>query len=320
MNRRIILLFLSVFSFTAFAQNRGEVSVKTDFAYYFKSDYVSGPTHFAGVTGPYDGIGLRSTFCGNYFIPVGESENPLFAGNNICLGVKLEVCPISFRPEIFVSYTPAAFARISAGSSLGTGWKILGMQGSGYYDVTKDKYEARDAFRTWRMNSWAKAELMFDLAAVWPGDYHHVVSVVGYEIGYVDYLNGPGNNKANQWITTYGEGSGLRSELSCILGYQIPSENHSMAGVQFVYYGYLDSDKCEDYMKNFKFDFKTASFDFFYSFDMTKKDQFLFACTINSRRSFVEDHDELQHEPMLTYFGREWFFDRLAVCWTHKFF
>ena len=52
------LIILGSFSFNLFAQETNPLtfSISTDFAYYPKSNYIAGDTHFAPLTGIYSGL------------------------------------------------------------------------------------------------------------------------------------------------------------------------------------------------------------------------------------------------------------------------
>ena len=64
------LAALSLFSFNLSAQDSDPLtfSISTDFAYYPKSDYIKGDTHFAPLTGAYSGLEGRVTGDMNYKI------------------------------------------------------------------------------------------------------------------------------------------------------------------------------------------------------------------------------------------------------------
>ncbi|MCR5288463.1 MAG: hypothetical protein K6E51_00565 [Treponema sp.] len=52
---------------------------------------------------------------------------------------------------------------------------------------------------------------------------------------------------------------------------------------------------------------------------LNDKDSLTTLIDFSSRRSFEVDHDKTEEEPYLKCTGREWYFKRIAVSWTHIF-
>ena len=54
-------------------------------------------------------------------------------------------------------------------------------------------------------------------------------------------------------------------------------------------------------------------------FEFTKKDQLTVQFQYSSRRSFTAAHEKARQALNLTYAGREWYFNRIALSYKHSF-
>ena len=95
-----------------------EFSLTTDFAYYPKSDYVTGGNHFAPLTGPYSGIEGRTTGSVTYTLDTPLGEHWLVSSANVGLTGNFELSPVSIKPGFEVSFTPLPFLVFAAEISI----------------------------------------------------------------------------------------------------------------------------------------------------------------------------------------------------------
>lgn len=119
-----LIVFSLTFASLAAQKNKESpwtFSVSTDFAFYPKSDYISGGTHFAPITGPYSGVEGRVTGSAAYKINTPLGDNWLLNSANLVLKGNLELTPVSIRPGITATFTPLPFLVFSAGANAGTG-------------------------------------------------------------------------------------------------------------------------------------------------------------------------------------------------------
>ena len=322
--RKTKLLFsilCTVITFSVAAENTFDFYSVTDFGYYPKSDVVSGGTHFAPVTGPYSGIEARETLKAVYTIPT-PGNNFLTEGNKISFEGALALTPVSLTPKFSVSYTPVAFLNLSAGAEIGTGWEILGIKSMSCYDKEEAEYKQQDAFGTYFYKFWACPTVMFDLAAVWPGDWHHVVAVASWELNYSALAGADDDDELFQWETTPGKKAGAGISQNYILGYQMPYKLN-LVGLKFNVDGYLFKNIDDQYRK-YKIDYKTYSLAGVFSVQFTEKDSLFGLVEFRTRRSYEEfskyhDDGESKYEPLMEYSGHEWYFQRVGFSYTHKF-
>ena len=311
----ITLISLSIFSFNLTAQETNPLtfSLSTDFAYYPKSDYVSGSSHFAPLTGAYSGLEGRVTGNMNYKIPLPLGENWLLKDSNLVLGAALELSPVSVKPGISATFTPLPFLVFKTGAEIGSGWNLAGLQGMAYLD--RDSYTDYKPFQTYFVKWYGQGTFQFDTGALIPGDWTHIQLMYTYQIYYAGLTSAEtgdiwmwqcANNKANGWS----------SYQNIVLAYQMPLVL-SRIGLLTEFDGHFsDSDYPNE---NYKGSFKSISISPLMQFTLGEKDSLTLLFGFSSRRSFESDHTESIVEPGLTYSGREWFFNRIALSWSHNF-
>jgi hypothetical protein len=125
--------------------------------------------------------------------PFLTGSNPLTEGNNLDLALTAEVSPISLNGITVLTWTPIAFAQISTGARFGSGWNI-NLFGTDLYGIGINRDDgsggAEHSGRAFDGLLWkvqGGAALQFDLAALYPGDWHHVVARSYHEINYKAY-------------------------------------------------------------------------------------------------------------------------------------
>jgi hypothetical protein len=141
-----------------------------------------------------------------YFVfPFLRGDNFLTADNNIRLNLGAELSPISLNGAAEMVWTPAAFFQLTAGTKLGSGWNIE-LFGSPVYGIGINRPKAgpmagpnagTGEIRTsetegsffdgllWRV--YGGGTLQFDLAALFPGDWHHLAFRSYHEGSYRAY-------------------------------------------------------------------------------------------------------------------------------------
>jgi hypothetical protein len=166
----------------------------------------------------------------SFAFPFLQGEGPLVSGNNITLKLGANVSPVSCNILADAAWTPVAFFTASAGAKLGSGWNypLFGapMKGMGVYrrDSDKDPPEGVDGAGldgvVW--NAHAGATVQFDLAAIFPGDWRHVVAQVYNEISFQSYTGARGDES---WYYENDDGvnqNAFSYYFSALLGYQTP--------------------------------------------------------------------------------------------------
>ncbi|MDR3167849.1 MAG: hypothetical protein LBT93_07885 [Treponema sp.] len=168
-----------------------------------------------------------------YFIfPFLRGDNFLTADNNIRLNFIAEFSPISLNGAAELVWTPAAFLQLTGGTKLGSGWNIK-LFGSPVYGIGINRPEAdTGAIRTskiegsffdgllWRI--YGGGALQFDFAALFPGDWHHLVFRSYHEGSYRAYSRA---SSKDSWVFENDRGenrNGLIYYGNLLLAYQMP--------------------------------------------------------------------------------------------------
>ena len=319
----MVKYILSVFTLACFsmlfAESKSplEISIKTSTAYYPKADHESGSSHFSGISGIYDGAKLASEVDAIYTMPFLQGNNDLTKDNHIDFKLGLELSPVTIMPVASATISPVAFLEFSIGGIVGTGWNIGDLfHGMSKYNEAKPDYKDMTPFAHWYLYGWASGCFMFDLAAIWEGDWHHVVATATYKAGY-QKLTG---TKADVWLwqATEGLASGWVYEQEYVIGYQMPLKV-SMVAIGTTLSGHYQSSDFGKYASSYKGDFMTIDIWPTAEITLGDKDKLYVLADFQSRRSFREKYDDSEHEPLMTYSGREWLFYAIALQWKHVF-
>jgi hypothetical protein len=141
-------------------------------------------------------------FTWHFTVPFLRGDHFLTADNNIRAALGLELSPVSLYGLADLVWTPAAFFELSAGAKLGSGWNIE-LSGDPVYGIgiNRPKTGVRAApagspaaaeidgapFGGLHWNLHGGGALQFDLAALFPGDWRHVVFRSYHELNYRGY-------------------------------------------------------------------------------------------------------------------------------------
>lgn len=289
----------------------------TDFAYHVKSAYETGDSHFSAVESPYRSIKARTRFEAAYTIPMLQKDNPLMKDNHLTLMGTCELTPVTILPQIMATFSPAAMLELNAGIKAGTGWS-LGEDTFGIadYNFSNKQYERLPPFCSWYVSPWASALVQFDLGALWPGDWHHIVALAEYTVRY-DKMTGT-SSPLWSWRTNPAMADGWVYNQYYVVGYQMPLVL-SMVGLIAELEGHYNASDYGSIADSFDGGFMSAILSPILIFTLSETDEIYFVGNITARRSFAESHSEEDEEPLLTKTGREWFLDFFAVRWVHRF-
>ena len=168
----------------------------------------------------------KLAFSQNFIFPVLQSSSPLTSGNNLRLNLAAEITPVSMDGIFKAVLTPIAFLEFSAGGKIGTGWPFdaFNAVGIGLNLADENNIQVYDGspFDAILYKGWAGGTFQFDLAAVVPGDWNHIVFLTYHELNY----RGNTRAKANEaWYYENDSGencNGFNYYGNFVLGYQMP--------------------------------------------------------------------------------------------------
>jgi len=160
--------------------------------------------------------------------PVLRGKGPLTRDNNLRATLGADLTPVSLEARASVRLTPVAFFYLDAGFQGGSGWNItlFGKELAGIGLSKSDSAgKARidgSAFDGFIGKAWGGAALQFDAAALWPGDWHHIVLQNYHEINYTYYSRAGADDS---WYRLADDGenrNGWNYYVSSVIGYQMP--------------------------------------------------------------------------------------------------
>jgi hypothetical protein len=153
--------------------------------------------------------------------PFLRADGSLFDGNNVTVTVSGELSPVSVNAVAEASLTPIAFLKLGLGAAVGTGWSI------GFVGLALNPSSDAQALQeiplggaVWR--AWGTATLQFDLAALLPGDWNHVVAVASPTLQYWACTAAA---EGEAWLWEADDGydfNGWKLKGTYFLGYQMP--------------------------------------------------------------------------------------------------
>ncbi|MCL2802197.1 MAG: hypothetical protein FWD28_10610 [Treponema sp.] len=162
-----------------------------------------------------------------FVFPLLQGDSPFTENNNLKLALTAEATPISLNGLVNATLTPIAFIEVSAGARLGTGWPLNLFGGDLYgtglnLNILNAPVYSGSAFDALLWKAHIGAALQFDLAALIPGDWNHVIARTYHEI------NIHGNSRAQTGQAWYFENddgenmNGLNYYGNFLIGYQMP--------------------------------------------------------------------------------------------------
>ena len=165
----------------------------------------------------------KATLIETITMPFLAGSNPLTAGNNLQFKFAGELSPVSLNGTIDTLWTPIAFLQFSTGAAIGSGWNIPIANGLTYNVPSGNEGNLDDAsFDGLVWSAKCGGTFQFDLAAILPGAWHHVVFQTYHEAKYRALTSAADNES---WLYEADEGenrNGWNYYGSYFLGYQMP--------------------------------------------------------------------------------------------------
>ncbi|MDR0474794.1 MAG: hypothetical protein LBH43_14115 [Treponema sp.] len=179
-------------------------------------------------------IELKVILTQSLVFPFLRGSGPLTEGNTLKTAISADFTPISFNGALALTLTPVAFLEVTGGAKAGSGWNInlfggdiygIGINAPGEVDIESGFLKSKitgKAFEGLLWSAWGGGAFQFDLAAVYPGDWNHVLFRTYHEAKYAAYTRA---EHGESWFfeSDYGENrNGWVYNASYVLGYQMP--------------------------------------------------------------------------------------------------
>lgn len=151
-------------------------------------------------------------------------EGPLTEGNSVRLKFGAELSPVSVNATFESTWTPIAFFQLVGGCAIGSGWNIPIADGLRYNSRSglHDSMLTGDAFSGAVWSAKAGTVLQFDLAALRPGEWNHLV-FRSYHSIYYRALSSASSEESWLYEADSGENrNGWNYYGNCFIGYGMP--------------------------------------------------------------------------------------------------
>jgi len=267
----------------------------------------------------------------SFRFPMLQGDSPLTEGNNLKLHLTAEVSPVSLIGITKAVLTPVAFLEFSAGARAAAGWNINlfggDIYGNGlnkYDETTGISYIDGSAFDALIWKTWLSGTFQFDLAAVVPGDWNHVVFLTYHEINYNANTRASGKEA---WYFEADDGENLNAFNyygNIVLGYQMPIFLNMIAFMAEMNYTIHEHDSC---CENYGFDLMRWHFAGILNFTVTEKFSIALVTQFRTRRNYTNFNEHEDEKPFLHFTKRNLDssdplrleFYRIAGIFTYKF-
>jgi hypothetical protein len=165
----------------------------------------------------------------SFTFPFLQGSSPMNRDNNLTTVFSAEATPVSLNGTGEIIWTPAAFFLVSGGGRAGSGWNMPLGSGIGINRPEnendplprKSKIDG-SAFDGLLWAAWGAGTLQFDLAALIPGDWTHVLFQTRQEFRHAAYTRA---EKGQAWVFESDRGENQNGWNYCaryLLGYQMP--------------------------------------------------------------------------------------------------
>lgn len=247
--------------------------------------------------------------------PALVGEGPFFSGNSLELDGVLELSPVTLEAKAAAVLTPVAFCRLEAGMAAGTGWS-LGFVGLAINPTDSAVPVEEIPFGGAVLKAWAAGTLQFDLAAVLPGDWNHVVALA---TGKFEYRNNTAADPTDAWVWQADEGmnfNGWRYLGTYVLGYQMPLKVN-MVGVMLETEEYLGAVRNYGRMSNsWGSDFVLMRISPLVNIAFDERNSLTVVAQIKSTQDWTDGTTQRRSFQQRIYEGRQFYLDRVAFSYT----
>ncbi len=263
---------------------------------------------------------LKASISHEIAVPVLNSENVLFASNEIDFEFSAFLSPISIGLGFETVFRPIAFLEFSAGTELGSGWNSRFVRGLALNKPsdTFDNDFINKSLKGIVHKEKAGAAFQFDLGAVIPGEWSHVV-FRSYHEYYYKAFSAASESESWLWEADDGENrNGTHYYIQNVLGYKMPLIMEFFGFMFEAERSYYDTEKGNLSGENI-WNYKASCIMSFRSGESTKFNLISQFRTVRNYTDETEDRDYYRSREINTDKPRKWEFYRIILSMTHEF-
>ncbi len=265
-------------------------------------------------------VELKASFSHEITVPFLNSPNVLFRNNEISFDFSAFLSPISAGLEIETVFSPIAFLEFSTGIEIGSGWNSRFVRGlainepSGSYD----NYFNNKTLKGIVHKEKAGGAFQFDLGAVIPGEWAHVVFRSYHEYYYKSFT-GASKNESWLWEADDGENrNGTHYYIQNVLGYKMPLMMEFFGLMFEAERSYYDTAKGDPSGENI-WNYTASCIMGFRSGENTKFNLISQIRTVRNYNEETEDYDYYRSRVIDLDKSRKWEFYRIILNMTYEF-
>ncbi len=250
-------------------------------------------------------------------IPAFVGEGPFFSGNNLELSARAELSPVTVEAVGSATLTPIAFLKFQAGAAVGTGW-TLGFVGLAINPTANADPLEEIPFGGALFRAWVSGTFQFDLAALLPGDWNHVVVQAVAKFEY-RALTAADPGEAWLWQADAGMNfNGWRHLGTYVLGYQMPRKLN-FTGVMVETEAWLgDVRDYSPMASGWGSDFVTMIVSPLANLAFDERNSLTFVLQLKSTQDWTDPTTQRRSFQQRDYEGRLWKLDRIVFSYTRK--
>lgn len=165
--------------------------------------------------------------------PLLRGGNALTASNGIQLKTSAIVTPVSVRGALQLTFTPVAFLQLHALTFAGSGWNMLAWDTGLSLVTRKGEHDVKYVDKSFEGLVWGyggAATFQFDFAALFPGEWNHVVVQSFHRFQYRGFTGADDDETWAYECDWSMNRNGWNYYGNVVLGYQMPMRFH-LAGL-----------------------------------------------------------------------------------------
>ncbi|HSV56587.1 MAG TPA: hypothetical protein VLH39_05700 [Magnetospirillaceae bacterium] len=242
---------------------------------------------------------------------------PLLSGAGLVLAGRIELSPVTVEASGFLTLKPAAFLELQAGASTGTGWS-LGFVGLALNPTPDLDPVEETPFGGALYRAWFTGTLQFDLAALFPGEWNHIVARASSRF---ELLGNTAAAPGQAWYWQADEGmnfNGWRHLGTYVLGYRMPLRL-SFVGVMVETEAWLGRPRAYAPMTTgWGSDFVTVRVSPLASLSLGDRDSLSFLVQLKGARDWTDSTARNRSFQQRDYEGRVWKLDRILLSYARR--